>query len=497
MSSSYFTGALLVLLVAALAYRQYLVLTRDVPPEYLAEQSVVDPIRLDGELAIHRSTKLDLGLRVGLAIRYDKYKLRNGNLYDVWELALAGARHHNTAHKTAITVESRTDRFVQGLDAAENRAKVSLADLNGKAQAIGRVLKAAEVTEVGISLELFMSSPDVLAITVACFINQITVHVYDVNPSEVVVAIEDGQVVVRSTSVLLTVSELSFDSTTDFENSYEPLKDRGVALKVSKVLRHKITGEVSFTQTNLVSAAASCIKSLAPPMALSDKDLMAIILDDSSIEGMVNGVTKMLASFVTSTPAHLCLRQTCMDMDPTVVLGPAEAVCSLYKRPRGLDRVLDWHRQFSLAQLRFSKLCMARPYARLRLIFAHRNINTGNYISWRPLRSALMAHVVEELGIMSAAGPIVTSDPYDFRELPKGAQVNVRGHGTVCQADEIKLVAFDGGQGEICVRGYNIGKTRTLMEGQGTTVMTPDSEGFHNLRVRALWGADGCLYVVQ
>ena len=60
---------------------------QDVPELYLQEQSVIEPTRLINESPVYHSNKLS-GLRVGLDIRYDSYKSRNGNLNDIWEILI-------------------------------------------------------------------------------------------------------------------------------------------------------------------------------------------------------------------------------------------------------------------------------------------------------------------------------------------------------------------------------------------------------------------------
>lgn len=64
---------------------------QDVPDLYLQEQSIREPTRLTNESPIYHSNKSS-NLRVGLDIRYDSYKLRSGNLNDIWEIAIQFAK---------------------------------------------------------------------------------------------------------------------------------------------------------------------------------------------------------------------------------------------------------------------------------------------------------------------------------------------------------------------------------------------------------------------
>lgn len=471
------------ILALAFFYHQYLDFTRDVPPEYLNEQSIIDTIRNPNELAIYKSTKLDYssGLRVGLAIRYDHYKLRNGNLCDVWELFLSGL----SAEKTIFV----------------GSTSVKVAVFNHQVHRFGEFVRGE--AEFGVPLLLLVVSPEILAAMVACFVNQVTVHIYDENVCTLAddVLRLGSDCIWRGDAVVGNFAEIVGEDREqyDFTNVYDFAKDKGIAVRLSTRLNHKVVAHTDFTQLNLISAVASCLKHLPPGSELTSEDKIVVVQNNESAESITNGLVKVLVAFVAR--ADLLLVFDSMDymaLGPTVVsvlqkhlkkITESEAI-TLPTRSL-LEKLLFRHRRFSLSRLRFSLLTFNKIYPGLRLVYIHRPISTPGK-DWNFLRALLCTHVVEELGYYNVAGPIVTTEVYDFRKSP-----DCVGRGCVVQANEMKLVNYTGGPGDVHVRGYNIGKATTTMVKVGDKTVVPDSDGFFQLSgVKARWGTDGCLYIV-
>lgn len=492
------------LALALLGYIKYLDLTRDVPPEYLEQQSVVDSTRRPKELAVYKSTKLDYsGLRVGLDLRYELYKLRNGNLCDVWEIALRVLRE-------------RPDRRV-----CVGRETILLAQLNGHVAVLARRLRGA--SELRIPRELFVADPHVLAVVLACFVERVTVHVGEKKEKEREEEKEkenendgvslggnekegldhesgcvffDGRVFSGARNG--AVRELLRDAgpSDRFENVYAPGKDRGIALRVS-ALRARGAVSTAFTQGNLVAAVASCIKHLPPAQMLGANDRVAIVQDTTSVESTVNGLVKALAAFVSQSELFLAQATSdCWDWRPTVLLMSAPKARALLQEaaPALLAQKLGaLHRRVSLSRLRLAN-AGPRPHPLVRLLYVHHSVDTAQYFDTRAACLALGTRVVQEWGYFVAAGPLVVSDVFDVRKSP---DLRVRGFGAVAQSDELKLVHYDGASpGTLCARGYNMGKAKQFLERVGENTLAPDEEGFYTLPVQARWGSDGCLYIM-
>lgn len=479
--------ALAAIVAILFSYQRYLDFSRDVPPEYLELQSVVDSTRLPNELAIYKSPKLDYsqGLRVGLGIRYDQYKLRNGNLSDVWEIMLR-----------CLKADPDRDIWVGGV-------QVGVASLNHQVHQIVQFLTSSSVGELHVPATNFIVDGQVLAVVIACFISRTTVHVYDetvLSPEGWRISLSDDDLQLHHGDDITLFSAVVGQPhrKLTFDNVYTPEKDKGIALRVTTRINVRVTATCDFTQTNLVSAVASCIKNLPPQAELSSHDHLVVVQNVASSDAITNSVVKMLVSFIT----HSRLLLTWADDDfmalrPTVLSAPVDCVKTIHANPTGLDSVLYFHRVYALSRLNFSTPGH-KPYPQLRLVYAYRSLNQGTYTAWNLFRAALCTQVVEELGYYNVAGPVLTTDMYDYRKLPELAARQVSACGSVVQANEFKLVNYNGvDPGDLCVRGYNIGKATTTMANVGDKTVRPDRDGFYSFPIEARWGSDGCLYVMK
>ncbi|KAF3988720.1 hypothetical protein FT663_03215 [Candidozyma haemuli var. vulneris] len=486
MEDSLFTIAIASVLAVLFLYKNYLSFTRDVPPEYLSEQSVVDTIRNPGESAIYKSTKLDYssGLRVGFGIRFDHYKVRNGNLCDAWEIMM-------------YALEANPGKAFKFDDTS-----IELAAVNAWAQKIATYLRENNVEALAVPSSLFIASAEVFAAVVACFISQITVHVYDDKlEHEEAWALETdgGEVVINGSAGAVSVSSLKDTPSTVFENNYAPEKDKGIALVVTTSLGHNITATSKFAQINLIAAAASSLKHLPPTHELTADDRLLVVQTEKTAEAISNTVTKILAAFVSNANLYLTKDLDLgLKWDPTVISAPEDCVQSLYQEPSGIQKLFYWHRLFALTQLNFSNWMASKPLPNLRLVYAHKTINSGHK-EWNEARAALSVHIIEELGCSNVAGPFLVTDFYDYRKVDAQKADKLVFRGCVVQAEEAKLADYDGSEpGIVCLRGHNIGRASTSMAGVGEKHLSPDSEGFFQIpKIKGNWGSDGCLYVYK
>lgn len=481
MEDTLFTIVIASVLATFFLYQNYLSFTRDVPPEYLEQQSVVEAVRNPGELAIYKSPKLDysLGLRVGFGIRFDHYKVRNGNLCDAWELAMYALE------------ANPSKRFYF------DNASIELKEINAWAQKISGFLRENDVKELKVPLALFIDSPEVFAVVIACFISQITVHVCN-EPDSWYVYHEGDDFLIKGTQDV-SISSLKGEPSSLFENKYAPEKDKGIALVVSTLLGHNTSATAKFSQINLISATASSLKHLPPSHELSKDDRLLVIQNEDSTEAISNTVIKILASFVSNADLYLTKNALLgMSWKPTVVCASQNTVQTLYQVPQGIQKLFYWHRHFALSQLKFSTWMALKPYPDLRLVYVQ-TTTTSRHVDWNNARAALSVHIVEELGALNVAGPFLVTDFYDYRKIdaPKSEKLIFR--GCVVQAEEAKLVDYDGSTlGDVCVRGHNMGKATMSMAGVGEKQITPDNEGFFQIpRIKGNWGLDGCLYVYK
>lgn len=491
--SSAFLYTALVILCAFIAYTRYLDFNRDVPIEYLQEQSLVERTRKPNELAIHKSTKLDYstGLRVGLGIRYDSYKLRNGNLNDVWELFV---KQVGSLNQPTIYV-------------GHEYLKVS--QLNSAVHILCNTFQVWKtVSEIAIPLDIFLSDKYVLAVTIAAFLAQIRIHTYTqdcegfVDEDSVCYAKnEDGAQLQRRKdgAALFAMNTLDFKSErTDFQNPYSVEKDRGTALKLSTHINHNVAASTAFTQLNLISAAASCIKHLPPAHQFRRTDRFVILQDHTTAEGVSNEVVKILCAFVAGAEFVLVSQESdYMRFKPTVLVSGVNFAKTLARKPTGFMTVMYYHKLYSLSRL-CSNIGTRTKSCELRLVYVHRRRSAGNFTNWNGVRASLGVNVVEEIGHFNVAGPFLATDFYDYRTFSTEMTQKVAAAGAVVQANEIKLLDFDATQsGQVALRGYNIGKAVTVMQGVGQTNIKPDEDAFYRLPYVARWGLDGCLYILK
>lgn len=482
-------------------YNFYVDASKDVNEAYLNQQSIIDATKKPGESAIYKSNKLEhpTGLRVGLDIRYDHYKLRNGNFCDLWELLVNG----NKREKHEITVNGRS---------------MGVFELNGRVGKFAEYLQHNKVRKVGISGGLFMKNLDVFIVLMACLITQTTVCFYKDEPvfddidihiikkeqeslflPEKVLLVESGE----QNSVSLVVS--GAEEIASFTNEYSSQKDRGIALEFATRAGPKLLKKTIFTQANLVSSIASTIKHLPLSEVLNSNDKFLCVLSKPSTEEILANLVKILACFVTNTHINITDDSSWHNIQqykPTVVsihereLSKELPVGSLTS---GLGMLMAFKFKQSLKLLSRGKFFTANKTS-LRLMYIHKLITDNpslNSFQLNEYRSLLGARIISEFGYPNLAGPVILSDFYDYRVFePKR---NLLSYGCIYQSLEIKLVGEKNNEGTIYIRGYNIGKVTTYSnDGTPTNSHSLKNEGFMPLEnVKGVWGNDGCLYVYR
>lgn len=509
---------LLAVLIVHLIFSSYVESTRDVPSLYLTQQLVEEATRQEMESAVHKSNKLDHshGLRVGLDIRYDHYKLRNGNLCDVWELYMALVKKNS---KSSVHV---------------NGTELSATVLNSQMALLGAHLASLGTKEVALPISLFLASLASLAVIWACFINQITVCLYDsvksVEAGDIDVFFVQKKDPVPENAKVLFLDGNGPDSFEEiasngilsaFSNDYHFSKDRGVALRIARRLNPSVVTTVSFTVGNLISALASSLKHLPPSHAVSNSDKVVVVLDPkASNEALTNSLNKVLVGLVShanvevlSDPELLTLKRL-QELQPSVLCLSELAFLSLFPQNE-LSSSLSWFQSLFVQQLvkflskgKFSVnryLWTGVLGPSLRLVYVHKLVaakSSTSSVELNTFRSLLSSRIVVEQGYFSIFGPFLQTDFYDYRVISTATLPNYRGFGCLNQSVEIKLVNYDAkSPGDILVRGYNIGKTSTKVLDYSENEPEPVhgkrySDGFMPLpNIRAKWGTDGCLYV--
>ncbi|ODV67558.1 hypothetical protein HYPBUDRAFT_10763 [Hyphopichia burtonii NRRL Y-1933] len=511
-------STVITILVINYIYNQYIESTKDVSDVYLSQQSSIDAVRLPEESPIYKSNKLDYsnGLRIGLDIRYDHYKLRNGNLCDVWEV-LINQLKQKPANKIQINDES-----------------MFVSQINYRVHQFSHYLAAKKISQVFINQKHFLTSFDSLIVMIACFLTQVTVNVYDdfknVVEEEGMAIFSPEEAETNKVDHLVLGSEemnrifkpFNEDELTTFTNEYHFSKDKGIALRITRKTNPKIITSVDFTQSNIISSVASTIKHLPMSKELNSQDRVLVVQLTSKIvknEDMLNDLVKCLVTFISNselviTNSDKLSIEKVNQIQPTILSISEEDFIKLVPVEL-LKSNIHWFDQFFykqsinfLSRGKFS--ChMLKPFkfsSRLRLIYLKKPIESFQKINTSTLneyRTLLHSRIIIENGYFNVIGPIIQNDFYDYRILPNLQKF--KSLGCILQSSEIKLTNFNDqtNSGDILIRGYNIGKTKTINLHSNLEVITPAQElakktndGFMPLNyIKGKWGNDGCLYI--
>ncbi|CAH2351831.1 hypothetical protein CLIB1423_04S06942 [[Candida] railenensis] len=479
---------LLCLLLLNYSYPKLLDHWKDVPDLYLQEQSVIGTTRKANESAIYTSNKLFTGLRGGLEIRYDHYKIRTGNLRDIWEIFV------NQAKKAP---EPKLIRI--------NGETIEAGILNAMAKKLGSSIEKSTsggaLEKVYIPSHDLFSNVDSLVVLIGCFITQIPVHIGADNAQS-----NENDDVYYYDSSARKVGPIVIENinTPDyvFENVYNIKYDQGIPLKISNRSGH-IASEISFTQANFASAVASSLKHLPESHSITKDDSLFIYHEAGS---EVNDIVKMLTSFISFCDLEISTEHLETSISKASIVSIAES--------KFLATELGQKKTTSSFRLNrslnyFSKGIFApiiKSENKPRIIVISRKIGSKMLIGPAELnqyRSLLGCRIIVEQTYPNVAGPLLLTDFYDYRVIPTR---NINGYGCLSQSLEIKLVNddknvnsnYNGTYGQVLVRGYNIGKMAKYAIGlpkRPSNQIDIANEGFMPLGIKGKWGSDGCLYV--
>lgn len=433
------TVAVVVLL--AIKYAEY---TRDVPPLYLQQQLAVEATRALNELAIHKSSKLGYGkqLRVGLDIRYDHYKLRQGNLRDIWAL-----------------------RMKQSGSLAVGTDTVSYAVINAMAKHLESQIKHRQ--QVVFHPNQVLALVALVALMVACFNNRVTVTIDPTTPCD----LDEFKVT-------------KCEADDRFDPEYTPESDRGIALRVVTTGKWGRT-VVEFTQLNLVSAVASTLKHLPESHPIQLKDKMLVVYNPNlPLDHLLNVLTKWLTSSVAGCH-QVWVGSTHPPSDTTILSLPDERVVEYAKS------VPSTALGYGIRYLGYSLGKQMLASGPLKLVYVDKSLTAKPAVTdYNRLRAQLGARVICESGVYNIVGPVLVTDLFDYRRVtvPK-----LLSYGAISQSLEIKLVNYHNNEGTLMVRGYTIGKTEAT---QQNSPASKQADGFMPISAIGSWGNDGCLYIL-
>lgn len=458
--------SLLTVLVIHHLWNKVLSAFRDASELYLNQQLVVDTVRNDGESPIYKSNKLDYlnGLRLGLNVRYEHYKIRNGNLNDVWELAMLSP---------SSTIQ------IDGIE-------VSRGQVNAFIQALRPFFHEKKIDEIHVT-HTELSRPVVLLTILACLVAQVPVNVY-VTTAKLPGWHLDGQYLSNGDFTC----EIPFNpqvlaSIDHFDNPYEPAKDKGTSIKLHYKANPHVAAVTEFTQSNIISAIASTAKHLPMDYTIDANDRL-LVVEDWSTDTMPTliKVLSLLMSPVDIMLARPNSWKQLMEFRPTILFITLQDWKSLWVQPSIFKSPFARIGSYFLAK------GVYLSSSSLKLTYIHTSINNKQPIQSRKLNQfrALLSRCILEFSYHNVAGPVLMTDLYDYRDIP----FKLKAYGCLSQSLEYKLTDMDSTKtGIINIRGFIIGRTNYS---PATQDASQKQDGFMPLNVKGKWGSDGCLYIV-
>lgn len=462
-------------------FKKYIEATRDVNELLINEQSVMETTRLENESAIYKSNKLEFGgLRVGLNIRYDHYKSRNGNFCDLWEL-------------TVLNLKQNPENYIQLYN---ERIKISV--LNYNIERIRKYFEDNKIKSIGIRKDVFLKDVKCLVVILGSLIHGVLIDVYD---QEIVFSdIANNQDV--DTQYDDINFQLKQNDDFHFANEYTFDKDKGVRLRVCEKLSNKIITQTDYLAINFVSSIASTIKHLPKKDQFSSKDVF-LIVDDQPI---TNILSKFMVGLINKCQIIITKPKSLselLELEPTVLFASANIFTELdliyTKNTLGVISTMRFLKnKYFLSKGKF----IVATNQKLRLLYLHKVLDKPRVLTSvqvNEIRSLFNCRVISEYGHNSIIGPLLLTDLYDYRIFTDTVENKLLSSGCICQSNEIKLVNINNGIGDIMIRGYNIGKVTSQLIGKGFTDRSgKNNDGFMQLQgVKGRWGNDGCLYVYR
>lgn len=452
--------ALVYLFIHGLTYFQ------DVPDLYLEDQSIVEPTRLLNESPVYHSNKLS-GLRVGLDIRYDSYKSRNGNLNDIWEIMIKFSKE-----------------FDKGI--LVNNEKLSISYIN---YCIANVDLGRNQT-ILIPKNHEINAKWIITVLIG-FIKQLTVEFYIDLPLKITDT-------VHISDIKLPKEEQK--RYFEFKNVYTSEKDKGIAIRLHNNISHGIDSIVEFTQLNIVSAVASTLKHLPNSDDFYGAKMTIVACNDSN-EGINDVIVKLLTGFMLYSEVIITDRVSTIndkERDDSSSLANLSSIISIPESQllkvfsgTSVDTNLQLLQRYLLSRGVF-------PFKNNKLIYIYNSLNMKSTLSYYELNSLRMrykARIIKELDYYNVMGPVILTDFYDYRQFEK---VTFKKFGCIFQSLEIKLNnLLNSNWGNLMVRGYTIGKTINVVNGELDNTPSKNNDGFMPINIiKGKWGSDGCLYIM-
>lgn len=493
--------------LALYCYNQYVLHQRDIHEIALNQQANISTSRKETETAVYRNNQTPHGmpLLTGLSIR-NGFRLRNGNLRDIWSVVMG-----QKAKDSRLTFLSQDGTMVCDLD-----------NLSAVFKRLALYFSTNECQKIGIAVPVYTYHGFVS--TMACWMHGLTVFTFNKLPRSqydidllivdeaqlkfalmfnykrilVVSTDKDKTYDVANVSNWGELGELEMLRDEAFDYSYDPSYDD--ILPLMDVHDFKCT---SYTQQNFVSAVATTIKSLPLGYELG-RDRILIGYGDSTINYWPKVLSGLLCggSVCLGTTKDIIFEDAIITYHPTILCLDADFAekYTLPKIPQGWIYSLKLHRAMHLlSQGVFSHNASSKDFEDLRLIYIgdqeRRSLSSELLTTIRAFCGSRLICERYKSGII---GPVLSTNYYDYRIFTNNSLTN---RGTSPLSLETKLCQYKNldiskRHGELCVRGFTIGKPfgKTELENAIKEGERVGSEGWMPTGIIGKIGIDGCFY---
>ncbi|VEU21910.1 DEKNAAC102914 [Brettanomyces naardenensis] len=497
--------ALLLLVILLISWPYLKTNLSDISPAFLQRQSSVGPTRKSNESAAYRSVDVPHGLPLtgGLRIRIG-YKLRDGCLKDIWDIALKGG------NKEASVV------FPDDLE-------LTIGQINTVINSIAD--KLAEITEdtdkIGIFSD-FLSTESILLALSCFFISERTLVNYNSIPSSPakdvrlmvvdkrhadkvkgmgfkrVIVIEGGSTGEKGSTgdgELPSIFPSLKEPSPTFSSSYSP-NEQYMQFNNQPYSEINDFRQVDFFQRNFVSTVASRLLSLPAGFEWSESDSVLISVSPFDVSSKNALITNLLCGLVSKVSKITIVNEEKLNLDSI----SSSSATILSTSDQCLHRLTEdaggflTERSESLNSLGiFNRIGRISRRLDLKIVYALQTNKPLTSREYNRIRSCLGSRIVRETYNHLAIGPVLKTNIFEYRvlgnEVLRKSRVVQLGVAVNCLELKIKKEGEKDDKGELYARGYSVGK--------GKEGVDYDEEFWVNLGVEGRFGRDGCFYELR
>lgn len=519
-------ASLIVLIVTSVVLydKFYLETLKDVHELLLTEQSSISSTRKTGESAIYRSmdTMHGLPLTVGLQVRYDIYKIRNGNLKDIWSLAMEtpenGIQLPIGGRITYLKMNQIFNALAVEVDKLEKDSKIGIYALWSHWELLAVVLATFFYSRA--TLVNFTKLPQIkddTIDTICCYGADIPKFM-QLGYSKFI-CLDDTDTTVFKADVI-TYSQI-LDLHTDLDLTtyhYESSRDDDFQTVLIDTFNFK---EIKYTLLNFVSTIASQLRSLPVEHAWSSQDTLllevAAGVPTSSHAFLTNQnfLIKLLGGFISGVSETVLA--TSKDVSESIklykptIIALSEQTISQNLIPEFSTKV-DSLNVIDSTRLKLSSYWFARgvhntffknpQFPKFRIIYSEafsQSLLPSSQLN--QIQALTSSRIVVEKFKIPMLGPLLKTNFFDYRimssEFSKDKfvwkKLGIPANCLEFKVKDINQWQSENSEGELMCRGYNIGKAlQNRVESHEESNV--ENEGWMDLGIVGKWGSDGCFY---